>query len=270
MQDMIAQSSHPSHPQGLQVLLLEESRLDQKLVIDILKSQQHEVTVAMNEEDALACLHSQTFDLAVVDMQMSGFDGVAAVTLLRTFRRDGLRCLPVITISAANESGECPSQGTDGVNAFVTKPIQPVELLAVVSQVWRNALSGETHIPSTPTEELVSWQVAMATVQGDYELLVQLLEAFLTEGPQLMQRITEAVACDDLEQLHVAAHTLKSGFRYFGATRARQLALRLETLAYQGRTEGLANHTRRLNAMWPEIEHALRNTPPPEQLSLDA
>ena len=115
-------------------------------------------------------------------------------------------------------------------------------------------------------ENVINWKVAMNTVQDDYELLTELLDSFLVEGPRLMRRINDAIRNDDIEELRIAAHTIKSSFRYFGAAQAQQLAFGLETLARTGTMQGAADQAQQLNAAWPSVERTLKKVPPREQL----
>ena len=112
----------------------------------------------------------------------------------------------------------------------------------------------------------------MSTVEGDYTLLVALLEGFLVDAPQLMLRMEQAVANDDLEQLHREAHTLKSGFRCFGAEQAEQLAARVEASARQRSMERIGEKVQEVKRIWPQVERTLRNAPSSKwlaKLSLD-
>jgi two-component system, sensor histidine kinase and response regulator len=78
---------------------------------------------------------------------------------------------------------------------------------------------------------VIDWEEALAAVQGDRELLLEILEAFLTEGPQLLADANAAASRDDTAGLERAAHTLKAALRYIGATATSSQAARLEQTA---------------------------------------
>lgn len=77
----------------------------------------------------------------------------------------------------------------------------------------------------------LDWQAALATVQGDRELLRVVAETFLDESPQLLARIRQALETGVPGEAHRAAHTLKGSLNYFGAASAFDLAFRIEVLS---------------------------------------
>ena len=62
----------------------------------------------------------------------------------------------------------------------------------------------------------------------DPDLLRDITEAFVEEGQQLAQRLSEPGATHDLKQLRRTAHTLKTAFGTFGFESARQIAMEIE------------------------------------------
>jgi HPt (histidine-containing phosphotransfer) domain-containing protein len=74
-------------------------------------------------------------------------------------------------------------------------------------------------------------------VEGDTNLLQEILGLFFDEIPGLMSEIQEPIARGDAQALERAAHTLKGCVGTFGAKGAYDLALTLETM---GRGENLA------------------------------
>jgi two-component system, sensor histidine kinase and response regulator len=67
-------------------------------------------------------------------------------------------------------------------------------------------------------------------VEGDTKLLHEILDLFFDEIPGLMSEIKEPIARGDARALERAAHTLKGCVGTFGAKRAYDLALALETM----------------------------------------
>jgi len=270
VKDNNASTSDESVPRPLQILLLEESLVNQKLVAGTLQGQQHRVTVAVDRESAILCLASQPFDLILMDPLLPGFDGVADVARLSAVRPEPE--LPVVAMSVSVSADEREALLAVGVCDFLVKPVRATELLAVVQRIGDARVAKEESKAAPSTDATVNWRTAMSTVEGDYTLLVALLEGFLVDAPQLMLRMEQAVANDDLEQLHREAHTLKSGFRCFGAEQAEQLAARVEASARQRSMERIGEQVQEVKRIWPQVERTLRNAPSSKwlaQLSLD-
>ena len=65
-------------------------------------------------------------------------------------------------------------------------------------------------------------------IGGDPADLEDLLEDYRTQAPELASRISAAARSNDLDALRIAAHTLKSNARDFGAMRLSALCGDLE------------------------------------------
>ncbi|MFD1196503.1 Hpt domain-containing protein [Seohaeicola saemankumensis] len=72
---------------------------------------------------------------------------------------------------------------------------------------------------------------------NDTAELQDLLQDYIEDAPDLARRITEAAAQGDRTALRIAAHTLKSNARDFGATRLAELCAGLEKACVEGRPE---------------------------------
>ena len=78
--------------------------------------------------------------------------------------------------------------------------------------------------------DLVDWAVALDAVGGDADLLRDVVDAFLMEGPRQLLAAEQAIRDGDHVTLRRAAHTLKGNARYFGAQEMYDLAYELELL----------------------------------------
>lgn len=82
--------------------------------------------------------------------------------------------------------------------------------------------------------QVVDWCEALHSVNGNRQLLREIVEAFLDESPRLLATIRGAIEKQDAKTLQRAAHTLKGATRYFGAAHASEMALQLETMGKKG------------------------------------
>ena len=96
---------------------------------------------------------------------------------------------------------------------------------------------------------------ALTRVEGDTELLLEIIEVFLDDSPRLMGRIREALKRRDLKSLEQAAHTLKGSVGNFGAPIAYAAALKLEKIGREGNVE-------RAQEAWMELEEAMEQLKP--------
>jgi two-component system sensor histidine kinase/response regulator len=92
---------------------------------------------------------------------------------------------------------------------------------------------------------------ALERVEGDRELLAEMIGLFLEECPDLVAEMRSALTAQDAAALHHAAHTLKGSVGNFSARRAFAAALTLEKL---GRAGDLAAAPAAFAALEQELE----------------
>jgi len=107
------------------------------------------VITVENGRDAVAAVQSQTFDVALLDLQMPVMDGLQAVDLIRRDEEArGKRRLPIIALTAHAMRGDrerCLAAGMDG---YISKPINRHDLLSTIESVLKDdRLACPTHRP---------------------------------------------------------------------------------------------------------------------------
>jgi HPt (histidine-containing phosphotransfer) domain-containing protein len=93
---------------------------------------------------------------------------------------------------------------------------------------------------------------ALERVEGDRELLAEMIGLFLEEYPDLVAELRSALTVHDATLLHHTAHTLKGSVGNFSAHRAFAAALTLEKL---GRSGDLAAAPAAFAALERELEY---------------
>jgi hypothetical protein len=122
----------PSSGRKLNILVAEDSKVNQVLVQKVLNKQGHELVVASNGHEALALLETQCFDLLLTDLQMPEMDGFELTAAIRTKERATGGHMPIIALTANAMSGDelrCRNVGMDG---YLSKPISPADLARAV------------------------------------------------------------------------------------------------------------------------------------------
>ncbi len=115
---------------GARVLLAEDNEMNQQIACELLGDAGLVVDVAQNGEEALRRVHSARYDLVLMDMQMPVMDGVTATQAIR--RIDRLRHLPIVAMTANARAEDRRSCLDAGMNDFLSKPIDPDVLWAML------------------------------------------------------------------------------------------------------------------------------------------
>jgi signal transduction histidine kinase/DNA-binding response OmpR family regulator len=129
-------ASHEVHEKraesSLKILLAEDNRVNQKLVVGLLEKRGHRITLADNGREALAALQKSAFDLVLMDIQMPEMDGFEATAAIRERERGTAKRQPIVALTAHAMKGDeqrCLDAGMDG---YLTKPIRRQEIYALL------------------------------------------------------------------------------------------------------------------------------------------
>ena len=98
-----------------------------------LRREGYEVDTARSGDEALINVAQRLPDLIVSDIRMPRMDGYALARQLRSNPRTDL--IPVIFLTAKDESTERIAGIRSGVDAYLTKPFEPDELIAVIGNI---------------------------------------------------------------------------------------------------------------------------------------
>ena len=92
----------------------------------------YEVEKAYDGEEALAIMQSKKIDLLIIDVMMPKLDGIRATLQIRK-----ASSIPIIILSAKTEDADKILGLNVGADDYVTKPFNPLELVARVKSQLR-------------------------------------------------------------------------------------------------------------------------------------
>lgn len=244
----------------LQLLLIEDNVVNQKLATCLLEKRGHCVTVAGNGREAIALLKQQTFDVVLMDVQMPEMDGFEATRIIRSGEQKTGAHIPIIAMTAHAMKGDRERCLEVGMDAYVSKPLRPGELIDTIeSLVQRRANPGNGKPTSNTTPQspakLFNKAAALLAMDGDEQLLETIIETFVDEYPKLMTQIRTALDQQDLPILRRAAHTLRGAAGTLGTESICSAALELELM---GRDNDLA----RAEEVYASLDHELSRLHP--------
>ena len=242
---------------GARILLVEDNEINQQVACELLQSEGFSVDVADNGHIAVHSVAARAaehmpYDLVLMDMQMPVMDGVTATRLLREIY--AAETLPVVAMTANAMRADRDRCLEAGMNAFVTKPIDPEALWRVLgewigprpglgapSQVMANSRADNASTPvATVDAEHAQLLLALQGVAdldvvrgvyyavGNSRLYVRLLGKFLQAQAGAVTDITQAVAAGALDDAERIAHTLKGVAANLGAHRLADAAAAVE------------------------------------------
>jgi adenylate cyclase len=186
----------PARPSPGRILVVDDTPANVKLLEDLLGFHGYTVAAATTGEEALGAIRADVPDLVLLDVVMPGLSGY---DVCRAIRADpALAILPVVMVTALGEREERVKGLEAGADDFLSKPVNPPELVARVRSLLRIRRLYE--VVQRQAEQLAALnhtlEARVAEEVGHVEKLLRLKRFF---SPQLAELILAGGADDPLE-----------------------------------------------------------------------
>ncbi len=135
-----------------EVLLVEDSPINQEVTEQFLKKGGYCVTIAASGPAALEALSSRAFACVLMDCQLPGMDGYETTRRLRAGEAGTTnQSVPIIAVTANAMEGEAERCKAAGMSAFLPKPFSMEALIQAVVEHTRNAPNQRPHSHAVST-----------------------------------------------------------------------------------------------------------------------
>ena len=278
---------------GARVLLVEDSLINQDVVLSMLENLEVDADVAQHGRQALDLASRHDYDLILMDCQMPQMDGYEATRRLREKERGltgrGAKSarrskahVPIIAMTANAMKGDRERCLAAGMDDYLGKPFRLVQLrgclehwlprkLSLVqgAKVESNALGSSEapgaarwlrsqEDPASPAECPAIDRDAFYSFQSidsdsDRSIVQKIISTFLSDSPQQIAALREDLSRGDANAAQLAAHSLKSSSGFLGAKHLAALSEKLEMLA---RNNALDEASKALSELESEFERA--------------
>ncbi len=116
------------------VLVVDDDPSVRALVADVLELEGYLVETVDDGPSALLAVAAERPDCVVLDVMMPGLDGHEVLARLR--EQEGGADLPVVMLTAAADDAQAWRAWTEGVDYFLAKPFDPLELLRYLDYLF--------------------------------------------------------------------------------------------------------------------------------------
>ena len=246
---------------NVRILLVEDNVVNQQVALHILEKSGFNVDVAPNGRRALEAMKMVSYDLVLMDIQMPEMDGLEATSRIRG-PQSGVRNhdVPIVAMTAHAMKGYAERCLAAGMNDYITKPVDPVQLVRKIKKLTINdplECSSENGAgvqieTSGGSPAPIKLDTALARAMGDREFLEEMFEAYLKQTPEEIEALKAALAQNDAESLRRLAHTMKGAAANLSADQMAAAARNLEEI---GRNGNLSEGSRALGQLESELSY---------------
>jgi len=248
----------------LKVCVIDDDELVRKLLSFTLKSLGCDVVVYDNGTSARESILNRKYDIIFLDLIMSEEDGASCC---KNYRKAGAltstkNLLPIIGLTGCDK--ECEQICLDaGMTDIVHKPFTKTTILNIL----------HTHTGYTPDENKLQKidltppayeesscfdkQVALENLDGNEELLPNMIKMFIQLQPALSDDLERALATEDAQLLKLTSHTLKTRSLYVGGVLLNKLSKETEQFCQKGDLDRAISQIPELKAELTRLKNTL-------------
>ena len=252
---------------NLQLLLVEDNRLNQIVTQKILQLQGINVDMADNGKIAIEMLNQNNYDLILMDLQMPVMDGYATTKFIRGAMAGHLNKIPIIAYTAHAFRGEAEKCIAIGMNDYISKPMNTDELMKKIAAL----VPSKTNLYSKSEaaqnfKEFKNDNIDLSYLhelsRGNKEFVTEVIEIFLQETPGEMLQGKVKLDERNFEDLYKIIHKLKPSYALMGMHLASEAVLEIQ---YQCKN---TKDLEKITDSFQRIQNALNKAIPQLKLQL--
>lgn len=233
------EKQHPRNRSGgrLRILVAEDNATNRKIIAQVLEHGGYEVTLATTGTQAVEALQWSEFDVVILDKYMPGMSGMEVAERYIALRGEPRAPMIMLTAEATAEAmQQCKAAG---MQAFLTKPIDPEMLFETISALTGDAqvitdqqASMEATTPPSPTAPILDESILAELDKHAYspQFVADIVESFESDMLELIERLEAITASADWSELADIRHTIEGTARGSGACGITALVEELKTL----------------------------------------
>ncbi|MDX8399882.1 MAG: response regulator [Gallionellaceae bacterium] len=245
-----------SKTRGARLLLVEDNSINQEVACEFLERAGFNVSLAHNGLEALEMVRDVSYDAVLMDIHMPVMDGLEATRQIRMLPQGN--GVPIIALSAAAMRQDQEEALNAGMDAHLSKPIEPNELIEMLEKWIKPGDRAVTSVEERPLEDrslpdsLDGFDLKEATQRlgGNKVLLAKLLRSFAEAYASLPEQLTQLLEKGKAIEASQLVHKLVGAAANLGAIQLSVTAKRVEAeLNVEHKSTSLPDFFRELAAI---------------------
>lgn len=234
---------------ALNILLAEDDKINQKVIVKMLTGKGHSVDVAQNGKEALIKARENSYDVILMDIQMPEMNGIEATRKIREMEGPE-KHTPIIALTAYALQGDRERFLSMGIDEYIAKPVQMEELLYLLECIpsKRQKPQSDDYINSVVITE--AGEVVFTKTD---RTLTKVDQSDLRRLSAKMKELKSAIELGDLAAVERAANKVKTLTDKMNAEDMKSLAFKVELAARRGNLNDVIQQTIRLEEEYETI-----------------
>ena len=219
----------------LHLLLVEDDKVNQKVIRKMLIERGYTVKEANNGIEAIELFTTESFDAILMDIQMPKMNGIEAAAKIRSLEPEG-KHTPIVALTAYSLPGDREKFIRLGMDEYVSKPIQMDTLFHVLEQITSKSNYG------TP-ENIVLTEDGELIFTFDKPVPARRLDpAVINEIVQNIDLLKNEAEYDNIIRMEAIAKEIKRIAGSIDAIDIKDTAFKIELAARRGNLEDVKSY----------------------------
>ncbi len=251
-------------PLNTRILLVEDNNVNQEVATGLLEDMGLDCDIAENGIVALSSLADAPqlapYTIVLMDCQMPEMDGYETTKNIRNGSA-GVRykAVPIVAMTANAMKGDREKCLSAGMTDYLSKPVAPHQLeQKLIEYLCPSRPTAVQPAYLDPTIEVWNHETALNRVRGKPERLNRLINMFLEDIPERIQRTAEHIYKGNLGDINSEAHTIKGVSGNLSANRIAQISKHIELACFDKDSEKLHVLAGELKSAMAELEIVLK------------
>lgn len=218
-------------PEG-KILVVDDSDMNLILIKSLLKRTLLQVDVATDGEECLERIKDKKYDLILMDYMMPNMDGVDTLKHIKQNKNHKCVDTPIVVLTANAVSGVKDALLKEGFLGYLSKPISgdelerqlirflPEDKITYCSKERNDSVFTEKKLAEYKVlleEYDISLQDGLRYTSGDVMQYAYAIDFFVKNSPKNRINIEECMVKQDIRNLRILMHALKSNAKSIGA-----------------------------------------------------
>ncbi|MEE9423761.1 MAG: ATP-binding protein [Methylococcales bacterium] len=254
---------------NIRILIAEDNKINQVVTEQQLQKAGYQSKIVVDGEEVLSEIQNVSYTLVLMDLSMPKMDGLEATKKIRKLQK--YKKIPIIAMTATALQEEIDMCFQAGMNDYLAKPCRKHELLAMVEK-WSSISLTETKLNdrlSSTSNAAISVECAnlidhhiLQELANDVteEMMPEMINLFISETNKRLKIITSAAHQQDVMQITIESHALKSTAATFGAVHLATIFTQLEAQSKLGNINNSLMLVKQVEPILKKTMSALQNS----------
>lgn len=215
---------------GKSILVTDDNEINRLIVLTILENYGAIITEAKNGQEAVELALSNHFDVILMDVQMPVMDGIEATIAIRKAKQ---KHVPIIALTAFALKGDNQKCFDAGMDDYLSKPFEEMQLLEIVSKWIGKSVSLVTDDSKVMEVESPLYDLSQleSISRGSKEFIDKMINLFIELVPESMLELKMAYQAGEFVQVSRVAHRIIQTIHNMGIVSLKEVLREIEQFA---------------------------------------